>query len=156
MLQIDVLNKGLNGSCHVEPEVADWFSTLEFDLATLEIGINMRPNFEPEVFEKRSRYMVETLRNSHPDAILVLITHFLNGAHHLSGAPDDVARRQLAYDTILRQIQQDSNDEKLHLIEGTDLLTTFGLLSADMIHPTHEGHAQMGINLAERLRPLIT
>jgi lysophospholipase L1-like esterase len=155
LLHADVLNKGLSGSCHIEPEIADWFAILEFDLATLELGINMRDQFEPEEFEKRARYLVQRLCESHPQAHLVLLTHFLNRDHHPEGEPTRAGQRQQAFDAILRRIHADSRDPHLHLIEGTEILTDFHLLAADMIHPTHEGQAQMGVNLSERLKDVL-
>jgi hypothetical protein len=155
LLPADVMNKGLSGSCHIEPEVADWFSSLTFDFATLELGINMRDSFEPHEFEKRTRYLLKRLRDSHPHTPLVLITHFLNRDHHCAGEPGVAAQRQAAYDAILRKLQQEADDPQLHLIEGTELLTDFGLLSADLIHPTHEGQAQMAANLVRRLRAIL-
>lgn len=155
LLNADVMNKGLSGSCHIEPEIADWFGTLDFDVATLELGINMRGHYDPETFRQRLHYMVQRLRETHPLAHLVLITHFLNRDHHRILGHGSHDRHQRAYDEALRDLHKSTDDERLHLIEGTDLLTDFQLLAADMIHPTHEGHAQMAQNLAHRLRPLV-
>lgn len=155
LLPADVMNKGLSGSCHIEKEIADWFATLEFDFATLELGINMRDAFEPEEFEKRARYLLKAIRAHHPQTPLMLITHFLNRDHHLAGEPGLAAQRQVAFDQVLRQIHSEADDPYLHLIEGTGLLTDFGLLSADMIHPTHEGQAMMAVNLVEQLRTIL-
>jgi hypothetical protein len=155
-LRVDVMNKGMSGSCHIEKEAAGWLSSLDFDFATLELGINMRGEFDPEQFEERTRYLLKVMRAKRPKAPLVLITHFLNREHHLASEPTQAAQRQSAFDEILRRLHKEAQDPLLHLIEGTELLTEFGLLAADMIHPTHEGHAQMGTNLATLLRPLIS
>ncbi|MGC9450592.1 MAG: SGNH/GDSL hydrolase family protein [Oceanipulchritudo sp.] len=154
-LRVDVLNKGLSGSCHIEPEAADWLASLDFDFATLELGINMRGQFEPPEFEKRVRYLYKVLRERHPKTPLVLITHFLNRDHHVAGELSKVARHQLAYDTILLDLHAGADDPNLHLVEGTEILDDFSLLTADFIHPTHEGHARMGRNLANQLRELL-
>lgn len=156
LLPADVMNKGLGGSCHIEQGIADWFASLEFDFATLELGINMRDGFEPDEFEKRARYLVRRLRESHPTAPLVLITHFLNKDHRVEGPAGLPAQRQAAFDEILRQIHSDAKDPHLHLLEGTTLLTDFHLLAADLIHPTHQGHAQMAMNLVSQLREILT
>ncbi|MCG3148618.1 MAG: hypothetical protein PCFJNLEI_02063 [Verrucomicrobiae bacterium] len=85
----------------------------------------------------------------------ILITIFPNS--------DDAARtlglcaeHNQAFRTILRRIHADSRDPHLHLIEGTDILPSFAGLSADLIHPSPDGHQLMGFNLAARLRGLIT
>jgi lysophospholipase L1-like esterase len=154
MLNADVINKGLSGSCHIEREIADWFSTLLFDFATLELGINMRHAFEPSVFEERARYLITRLRKTHPEAPLLLITHFLNRDHHRIAGETLAGNRQAAYDEILRKLAGESKDPHLHLVEGTEILTDFHLLAGDMIHPTQEGNAQMAANLADRIRSI--
>jgi len=154
-LNVDVLNKGMSGSCHIEPEAVRWLAGLEFDFATLELGVNMRGIFEPDVFEARVRDLLTELRARKPNTPLVLITHFLNRDHHPLGEPGIGARHQLAYDAILRRIHAESTDPNMHLVEGTDILDNFGMLAADMIHPTHEGHARMGQNLAARLKAIL-
>jgi lysophospholipase L1-like esterase len=154
-LHVDVLNKGMSGSCHIEPEAADWLATLDFDFATLELGINMRGAFEPDAFERRARHLVDKLRAARPQAPLVLITHFINREHQCTDASAVALLRQRAFDDALRRIHAGAADPRLHLIEGTEILDDFSLLAADLIHPTHDGHARMGQNLAARLRPLI-
>ncbi len=154
-LRADVLNKGMSGACHIEPATADWLASLDFDFATLELGINMRGGYEPAEFEKRVRHLLKALRGRHPQAPLVLITHFLNRDHHVVGELSLAARHQLAYDTILLDIHSSSGDPNLHLIEGTEILDDFSLLGADFIHPTWEGQARMGRNLADRLKTIL-
>jgi lysophospholipase L1-like esterase len=145
----------MSGSCHIESATADYLAGLSFDFATLELGINMRSAFDPPEFEGRVVYLLNKLREGHPETPLVLITHFLNKDHHLAAEPHAEARKQIAFDDILRRQHAERADANLHLLEGTELLTDFGLLAADLIHPTHEGHAQMGLRLAERLRGMI-
>ena len=152
VLPADVLNKGMSGSCHIENRTADYLAAQRFDLATLELGINMRSAFDPTEFERRVVYLLNKLREGRPETPLVLLTHFLNKDHHPVGEPPAEAGKQIAFDEVLRRQHRDRDDPHLHLIEGTELLTDFGLLAADLIHPTHEGQAQMGLRLAERLR----
>lgn len=157
-LRVDVLNKGLSGSCHIEPEVADHLATQEtWDLATLELGVNMRAAFTPEAFEQRVRYLLQKLRTSRPQAPLVLITHFLNWQHRPSELQDQpvAQERQLAFDAILRDLVKTSADPHLHLLEGTEILTDFTGLCCDLLHPSDYGHVQMGENLARLLKPLL-
>ncbi len=157
-LGVDVLNKGLGGSCHCEETLAAYFAENEtWDFASLELGINMRGQFTPEAFEERARNFVETLRAARPDAPLILITHFLNMEHHPvpGGANAQQAEYQKAFDEILRRIAGERPDEPTHLIEGRDLLTDFDGLTCDLIHPGVFGHIQMGENLARLMRPLL-
>lgn len=155
-LGVDVLNKGMSGNCHIEPEMADYLAELDWDIATLELGVNMRVRYTPEEFETRARYLLDRLRAAKPDAPLVLITIFRNLDHFPVATPTPpAAESQAAFDRILRQLHQERNDPNLHLLEGLDLLKDFSGLSADLLHPSDYGHQQMGENLANALRPLL-
>lgn len=158
LLGVDVLNKGLSGSCHCEKEIAAHFALEEkWDFATLELGVNMRGCFTPCEFEERVRTFVNILREKRPDAPLVLITHFLNREHHPSPElRDTVAREnQLAFDKILRSIAEEKRNDSVHLLEGTDILTCMTGLHTDLLHPSDYGHVLMGANLAHKLKSIL-
>jgi hypothetical protein len=157
-LGVDVLNKGLSGACHCEETLAEHFAEREdWDLATLELGVNMRGAFSPDSFEKRVRHLVKRLRKARPEAPLVLITHFTNLQHlQLPGQGGIAAEHQNAYDAFLRRLAEESKEDNVHLIEGRDLLTDFSGLSCDLLHPSDFGHIQMGENLARCLEPILS
>ena len=53
-LGVDVLDKGLSGSCGAEPAVAEFLvNECEWDFATCEWGVNMRHCVEPDDFRQR-------------------------------------------------------------------------------------------------------
>jgi hypothetical protein len=154
-LGVDVYNKGLSGSCWCEPETASFLAGCEdWDFATLELGLNMRGAFDSDEFEKRARNVVSTLRKAAPDKPIALITIFPNAANYLK-EPTDATAKDQSFSEILRKIHQDADDPNLHLIEGADVLTSFAGLSADLIHPSTDGHQLMGANLAKYLRELL-
>lgn len=154
-LGIDVLNKGMSGNCHIEPEMADYLAELDWEIATLELGVNMRVRYTPEAFASRARDLIDRLRAAKPRAPLVLITTFRNLDHFPAATPPPAAERQTAFDRILRQLHQERNDPHLHLLEGLDLLQDFSAFSADLLHPSDYGQQQIGENLANALRPLL-
>lgn len=155
LLGVDVLNKGLSGSCHCEATLADWFAESEcWDFATLELGVNMRGVFSPEEFEGRARGVVDRLRAANPEAPLVLITHFTNRDHAPAhgGGSTRIQKNQMAYDNILRDIARENAEDRVHLIEGREVLDGFHGLSSDLLHPSDHGHESMGHALAGLLR----
>jgi lysophospholipase L1-like esterase len=157
LLGMDLLNQGLSGSCCCEPEVADYLASRnDWDAMTLELGVNMRQAFTPEEFRKRVRYLLETLIARQPGKPLVLITIFPN-AHHprMALADSEIQRSQLAFDQILRELQSSLRHPNLHLVEGADILADPAGLTKDLIHPGDAGHAEMGVNLAARLRVIL-
>lgn len=142
---LDVRNMGLSGSCHCEPEVAEFLGAQEdCGVFTLEVGVNMRTSVEPDDFRER---VVRLLGGVHrADRSVFLITVYPN---YSSGEPE---KRQHAFSDILREIHASGNWPGLGLIEGGSVLDSPGDLTTDMIHPSDYGHARMGRNLGDILR----
>lgn len=159
LLHCDVYNKGLSGSCHAEPAAADYLGQLAADksmhLITAELGVNMRTTYSDAVFRERAEYLVKSLRNSNPNTPIALITSFTNNQHYTNNPGNAVATRQGEFDNSLRQIVEQANDSKLHLIEGTEILTDYTLLSADLLHPTRSGQALMAHKLADKIQAIL-
>lgn len=152
MLGIDVLNKGLSGSCLCEAEIADHFAeNKSWDFATLELGINMRGRFTADEFRQRAGYLIDQLRQKRPEAPVVLITHFSNVDHYKTGPS---AEHQSAYDDFLRE-RAGVDDPNLHLIEGRELLPDLNGLGCDLIHPSETGQLIIARHLALRLKQLL-
>jgi lysophospholipase L1-like esterase len=158
LLHWDLFAKGLSGACHIETAATDYLSDLaakkKVDLITAELGVNMRNEYSIEAFTQRATYLVKKLRQANPQAQIVLITAFTNSHHHPREARDEL-KTQPGFDQALRNIVQHNKDARLHLIEGSKLLSDFTLLRADLLHPSESGHALMGQNLATHLSQLI-
>ncbi len=151
-LGADVLNYGMGGSCWLEPEIADFFAhDLEWDIALLELGINMLGRFDGDAFRERATYFVETLHNAHPERPLVLVTPF---PHFSDFAPAEAAqrRRKEEFSAILREL---AARHALLLIEGREMMPDIGGMTIDMVHPSDYGHMLIGQNLAEALQPVL-
>lgn len=154
-LGVDVQNKGLSGSCHIEKEVADFLARkCDWDFITMELGINMRHDYEPAEFERRARYLVEGSLKAKPGKPVVLITVYPNFSFHAKN-PGREWEWEKAYNEILRMLAKEKASEGVCLIEGFEVLGDFRHLSADLLHPSEYGHVRMGENLATALKPLI-
>ncbi|MEO8614088.1 MAG: GDSL-type esterase/lipase family protein [Luteolibacter sp.] len=155
LLGVDVQNKGMSGSCFIDDAAVDFIADgCEWDIATLEIGINMRMQYPVDEFERRARNLVARCRSAKPGRPIVLITMFRNAADHLI-EPDERTSRQVAFDEILRVIARENRERNVHLIEGTAIVDDLSVLSSDFLHPTDNGHARMAENLAGYLKPLV-
>lgn len=142
---LDVRNLGLSGSCHCEPEVADYLAEQDdCEIFTLEVGVNMRTSVETGDFQERVERLLDKVHRA--DRQLFLVTVYPNYA---SGVPE---QRQQAFSEILRRIHASGNWPGLGLIEGGSVLDSPGDLTTDLIHPSDYGHARMGRNLGEILR----
>ena len=154
-LGADLLNFGVGGACHAEPELADYFAERDdWDIASLSLSVNMM-GFEAEVFEERVRYMVHTVAKAHPGNPVGCITIFPHSGDFDAIEPEHAAKVR-HFRQILRDAVGNCPTDNAHIIEGPDILARFGGLTTDLIHPADDGMIEMGRNLAKVLRPLLT
>lgn len=157
-LGLDVMNQGLSGSCHCEAEVGQYFAKRDdWQLLTLEVGVNMRARTSPEDFRQRVTAMLDAVYEQNAatgaNRRVVLITLYPNSATaSWTAAPDSIgARNELAYNEILRELAATPSYGGLELIEGGDVLQSPGDLTTDLVHPSDYGHVAMGVQLAALL-----
>jgi len=155
LLGFDVLNKGMSGSCAVEPETAEFLvNQCEWDVASLEWGINMRGTVSVDEFTRRvDTALPMFVQTGRPIFVITVLRNDV----HLGQAVPEVAERQAAYDVVLRErvaaLREDHPN--VHLIEGADVLAEAGWLTADLVHPTRDGHVRMGERLAALAGPAL-
>jgi lysophospholipase L1-like esterase len=153
-LGVDVINLGLGGSCMCEKAAVDYLaSRTDWDFVTCEVGVNMRAHYEPDVFDQRVRYLVETLTTRHPGKPVVLISPFTSAADY-AVEPTRDSRRTDGFREKLAAIGTAYASRGVHLLDGREILTEFGGLNCDFVHPSSEGHTVMAENLSARLRAL--
>ena len=156
ILGTDIINVGMSGSCHVEPELADWMAARkDWDLAVFELGINAL-RMPVDEFRRRVDHLLNVFTSQHPEKPLVLLTLFPSFARfefEKEPVGDDI---DSAFCRILRELHAEyAKKGSVHLIEGNEILTDLNGLGADFLHPKTFGHALMGRNLAEKLAPLL-
>jgi hypothetical protein len=155
LLGVDVLNKGMSGSCFVDDAAVDFIADgCEWDMATLEMGINMRIQYSVEEFERRARHMVSRCMAAKPGRPIVLITLFRNFANHFIES-NEITAKEESFDRVIRTIARENQGNNVHLVEGREIVDHLSLLSSDLLHPSDHGHARMAENLSAKLRPLV-
>jgi lysophospholipase L1-like esterase len=155
-LGVDVLNKGLSGACHIEDTTARFLAReVEWDFATVELGVNVRDKFSPEEFEARSRYLLEELTSTKPYRPVAVITVFPNNVQHQLAQPVGGWVKEQAFNDALRRLAKEFAAQNVHLIEGSRIVRDFTYHTIDLLHPAEFGHVRMGEHLAEELRPII-
>jgi len=151
----DLINLGLGGSCHCEPEMADYIAGREdWQIATLALSVNMVGGFTEEEFETRVRYMVNKVAGADTDRPVACITLFPY-SNDLREREVEGARKSVAFREILRAAVRDCPHPNAMLLEGPEMLTDMGGLTTDLIHPADDGMIEMGLNFARRLQPLV-
>lgn len=149
-LGVDVLDKGMSGSCGVEASTVEFLAKeCSWDFITCEWGINIRGSVEPDEFKQRVIAALDILMAVRKPVFL--ITLFPNGCR-LDDTELAHREREQAYDDILRAEVESRADPMLQLIEGQDVLKSPAWLGGDLVHPTHPGHNRMGECLAAILR----
>jgi len=147
VLGVDVLCKGMGGSCFIEEEVGDYIADSSWDAAILELGVNMIDHFEVSEFERRARYLIDcALEAGKPVVLISNFTHY----NDLFAGPSREKNKQFV--SCLEANYEEKKCPNLHYIRGKDIITELDWLSSDLLHPSPFGHAQMGRKIADILR----
>ncbi len=152
----DLINLGVGGACHCETAFADYIAgRKDWNIASLALSVNMH-EFPLTEFRKRVAYMIGAVAGAdanRPVACITLYPYFRDfgisdpGANY-GGSPDDYRRS-------LRDAVAECRLPNLHLIEGPEILTDIGGLTADLVHPSDNAMIEMGKNLAAKMKPLL-
>jgi len=153
-LGIDMENKAVAGSCFCDHSMIKYLAgKKDWDICTLELGINMLNRFTAEEFEERARKLVQWMLFSNPGKPVVMISAFPANPFFAVGSSQK--EKFIAFEEALKKISTEFPEHNLHLIEGSRILTDVSGLTVDMVHPNDDGHILMGQNLANLLRPLL-
>lgn len=146
-LGADVLCKGMGGSCHIESEVAEYLTQEAWDVAILELGINMVECYPVAEFEKRARYLVEKMiKTGKPVVLISNFTSFYNVSS------DKPRQANADYVRCLEDIYESLRRDNLYYIRGQEMIKDWDYLSCDLLHPSPYGHGEMARNIAEKIR----
>ena len=155
-LGADLINLGLGGSAHCEPDLADYIAGRgDWDIASLALSVNMQ-GFAMDEFYRRVSYMVNTVSGQNPDkpvACITLYPYARDFGIHDAGAK--YGGTPEAYRQALRDAVAACPGKNVHLIEGPDILTDIAGLTADLVHPSDNAMILMGRNLAAKLKGLL-
>lgn len=151
-LGADLINLGVGGSCHCEPEFADHIAgRTDWRIAVLALSVNMMA-FTREEFRKRVTYLVNTVAGAdhgRPVACITLYRYF--GDREFK--PDEPKADE--FREILRETVAACPHPNVHVLEGREMLADPTGLTTDLIHPADDGMIQMGESIARRLLPLL-
>ena len=130
-LGCDHINLGLAGCCHLEESMAQYLcSRKDWDVCTVEMGINMLGSFSEEEFEKRVRRFVQIMQ---ADGRPVFTTSLFAYAY------EDSQEKGAAF----RRIVKAETEGKLPFIDGLELLDNPAMVAEDLVHPSLEAHEQI-------------
>jgi lysophospholipase L1-like esterase len=146
-LGMDLINLGFAGSAHMEAEMARFIAhEIDWDLATLEMGINVIGSWPVEQFRERVQVFVHEIAIAHPERWIFCIDLF-TCVHDLQGDPLIDAYRQMVRETV-----EGLALPRLVYINGQSLLTGAAGLTADLVHPSSAGMQEIATRLVEVIR----
>ncbi len=145
-LGVDVLCKGMGGSCYCQKAVADFLPTQEWDLAILELGVNMVNSYTAEEFKRRASEVVrQTLTKGKPVVMISMFTYF-------SEFEPERKAKDLAFMQAYKEIYDEQKCENLYYIDGGKIVDDWTYLTVDLLHPSPNGHVAMGNKIAKMIR----
>ncbi|MFA7637411.1 MAG: GDSL-type esterase/lipase family protein [Monoglobales bacterium] len=152
LMKADVLIKGIAGSCWAEKEIADDFATRDdWDIALMEIGINMLGTFEPEEFKNRFCYFADALYKTGKKLIFMTVPRYY--AYYEKDALN--GKRLPEYNRIIREKCNQFESDRVILLEGTELVKETSYLMSERLHPSTHGQIDMGYNLYNSVKDRI-
>lgn len=143
-LGMDVLCKGMGGSCFCEEDATEYFERESWDMAILELGVNMVSSYPVELFKERVRYMLVCLLEL--DRPVYLVSNFTS---YMNSPSSTLFKKNAEYVNALEELYEQFKCDKLHYVKGTDIVPELTYLTADALHPSPYGHAQMAKRLAD-------
>ncbi|MBP3360851.1 MAG: hypothetical protein J6N52_08365 [Clostridia bacterium] len=149
LLNTQIMNKGLGGSCFMEKCVSDWFCSIPFDYMVFEAGTNMYDDYENTVIEDRGKYMLLKILSSHPDSYVFMLE------------PPMIFRQKQnsdkykAFSESIYKIYDFAKSDKCIFLSNDKIQLKGSYVSCDLIHPTPLGHVMMGTNLAGLIEPYL-
>ena len=140
-LGCDYINLGMPGTAHMEAAMAEYIlSRKDWDFATVEMGINMVPMENPELFEERIDKFTEILSKEQRTICATSVYAF--------GRP-----WQQEMGDIYRAIVEKYAKERLpYFTNGLNILDNKAYISQDMVHPSLEGMEQIVNNWYQILK----
>ena len=155
-LKIDTRNLGMAGSCMLEPAVAEYIASEgeagKWDLATLEIGINVL-KWDEEKIISRTENLIRQVAGRNPDKPIFVISPFYN-------CGDDFNEEKRAggerWRRLVGEITVKLNYPNVTYINGLDVIGDMSYISADEVHPNIYGVHRIADVLTEKIREVIT
>lgn len=153
-LKMDARNLGMAGTCRLESAVADYIAAEgeagNWDIATLELGINVLGWNESLITEK-SEYFIKEIAIRNPQKEIFVISPFCFYGDDIHNTENSKNWRR-----ILKEIVERFNFPNVTYINGADVIGDSSLyISADEVHPNIYGCLKIAEVLTEKIKSLI-
>lgn len=151
-LNCECRNLGMAGSCAMEPKVIDYIASEgekgKWDIATLELGINVLEWEESKIYE-RATYAIEQVALRNPNKPIIVISPFYCHDDFNKGTDAPKWRR------IIEEIVNKLNLKNVYYKSGLEFIDNMSYISADLVHPNIYGVRQIADRLTEYIKNII-
>ena len=148
-LNTDLINLGFAGSCYMEPEMAEYIAQEgelgHWDMATLELGINVL-DWDVDKIRQRVTNTVSQIAGRNPKKPVFVISPFYCNDDFSKGG-----KRTGVWRKIIHEVCEELALPNVRYIDGTDILGSMRLISADAVHPNIYGVQQ----IADRMTAIV-
>lgn len=148
--QMDVRNLGMAGSCAMEPEMVDYIASEgekgNWDMATLELGINVLTWEESKIIE-RVENTLKQIAGRNPEKPIIVISPF----YHCGDDFDSEGHAE-KWRTLIGEIMSKKEYPNVSYINGLDVLGHMRYMCADEVHPNIYGCQRIADYLTEYIR----
>ena len=132
-LNYDVYNLGMAGNCRIEHETIDYILSLEWNIAVIELGINVL-DWELKKVAERVDYVLEKVATEHSHHPIIMVSPFICDNDILLGGVRSKPWRKIMEERIRK-----ANLPNVMYINGLDVLGDPKYLCADVLHPNTDG-----------------
>lgn len=143
LLGADLLNMGFSGAAHCEVELADYLAARDdWDFASLEMGVNLIGILDPTPFRTRVEEFVRRISASgRPVYCIDMWRHEADYGTHDPW-------KQVAFRQVVREVVAELHLPHVIHVDGSVAPRMLDGLSADLVHPSPAGMADMAAYLA--------
>ena len=131
-LNCDVMNLGMAGQCRIENRTIHYISSLKWNAAVLELGINVLEWNEEKIY-RQVNYAINNIARKYPNRFIVFVSPFFSD--------DDLYKKGRAekWRKIMKDCIKQAELPNTLYVCGTDVLHDAQYLSSDELHPNIEG-----------------
>ncbi len=143
-LGMDLRNLGMAGAAHMDEAMAEYIAKQKWDIAILELGINVT-DWTMKAFEEKARNFIHTIASAHPDRPIYCISMFTSYADFI--IPEQIQGMR----KVLHLIVEELKLPLLHYVDGSKCLPDLTGLTSDALHPSNAGMASIAEYLYQQI-----
>lgn len=156
----DLTCLGFGGQCHLDPAVVRTVATLEADVISACLGINVHGggSFSARTWPGQVYELLRRIREGHPNADVVVLSPIACPDREDTPSASGLTLGQIRDDVaaVTGDLATTSADGRVHLVDGLSILGVEEAedLLPDRLHPSPDGYRLMGRRITDALESM--